>query len=393
MFRLVLPVVMLGLVPLAGAQDEKADAQDKKVESQDKKPEVQEKTSELPESGPDLLRPRLKMATTLGDIVLQLDAEKAPITVKNFLHYSEAEYYNGTTFHRIVHKGPESAIDVIQGGGFTAEMDEKKEGLRPAIRNEWQNGLKNERGTISMARSAAPNSATSQFFINTADNESLDMPRGGAAYAVFGKVVEGMDVVDKIRNTELITHPKLARAGKVVPAEPITIESVTLLGGPEYAEVYQAIRKSFREQEQARKAGTDRKGSEKAELAKEFQALLLNRVDKDGNELQTTESGLMYVVLKPGDGPSPKPSDVIVAHYTGWLLDGTKFDSSRDRGEPLTCRLERLIKGWIEGVGMMKVGGKRRLIIPPELGYGERGSGRVPPKATLVFDMELLEIK
>ena len=92
MFRLVLPVVVLGLVPLAGAQDEKADAQDKKVESQDRKPEVQEKTSELPESGPDLLRPRLKMATTLGDIVLELDAEKAPITVKNFLHYSEAEY-------------------------------------------------------------------------------------------------------------------------------------------------------------------------------------------------------------------------------------------------------------------------------------------------------------
>jgi peptidyl-prolyl cis-trans isomerase A (cyclophilin A) len=312
--------------------------------------------------------------------------------VKNFLHYSEAGYYNGTVFHRIVHKGAESAIDVIQGGGFTTEMDEKKEGLRPPIRNEWKNGLKNERGTISMARSAAPNSATSQFFINTADNKSLDVPRGGAAYAVFGKVVEGMDVVDKIRNTELITHPKLPM-GKVVPAEPITIESVTLADGLEYPVVYQAIRKSFKEQEEARKAATAQKEEEKAALAKEFQELLLNRVDQHGNKLQTTESGLMYVVLEAGEGPSPKPSDVVVAHYTGWLLDGTKFDSSHDRDRPLTYRLDRLIKGWIEGVGMMKVGGRRRLIIPPELGYGDRGSGRVPPKATLVFDMELLEIK
>jgi peptidyl-prolyl cis-trans isomerase A (cyclophilin A) len=392
MFRLILSVVVFGLIPLAGAQEEQVDAPDKKGEAQAQQPAAQEETSEAGEASGALLHPRVKMTTTLGDIVLELNAEKAPITVKNFLLYIEKEYYNGTIFHRIVHQGPNSAIDVIQGGGYTTEMDEKKEGLRPPIRNEWQNGLKNERGTISMARSAAPNSATSQFFINTADNASLDMPRGGAAYAVFGKVVEGMDVVDKIRNTELTEQPKLPM-GKVVPVEPIEIKSATLLGGLEYEAVYRAIKKAFVAQEEARKGAGAQTEEEKAALAREFQELLTKRVDKDGNKLQTTESGLMYVVLKAGDGPSPKPTDVITAHYTGWLLDGTKFDSSHDRNRPLTYRLDKLIKGWIEGVGMMKAGGKRRLIIPPQLGYGERGSGPVPPNATLVFDMELLEVK
>jgi peptidyl-prolyl cis-trans isomerase A (cyclophilin A) len=432
MFRVVLLVGALGLVPLAGAQDEKKEAQDTKVEAQEQKPEAPEKAPEAQQWDEKLLHPRVKIATTLGDIVLELDAEKAPISVKNFLEYAQADFYAGTIFHRVI------STFMIQGGGYTVEMDEKQEGLRPGIRNEWTNGLKNVRGTIAMARKGwrpgmppedkkrLVNSATSQFYINVVDNPQLDKPQvDGAAYCVFGKVVDGMDVVDKIKDVEVIEHPKYQAGRAVTPKDPVVINSVTLMDGLDYEEVYREIRGFYRarekeerpaaireaaerarDQQAARETGEKpvvreigqkppvQDAEEKAKLAKEFQELLLKRADQHGNKLQTTESGLMYVVLEPGDGPSPKPSDVIVANYTGWLLDGTKFDSSYDRGRPLTKRLDELIKGWIEGVGMMPVGAKWRLIIPPELAYGDAGRRpTIPPKATLVFDMELLEIK
>ncbi|MCO6437371.1 MAG: peptidylprolyl isomerase [Phycisphaerae bacterium] len=168
--------------------------------------------------------PRVKMQTTLGDIVIELDAEKAPISVENFLKYVKSGYYEGTIFHRVI------PTFMIQGGGFDAEMNPKSSGLMPPIKNEWQNGLKNVRGTIAMARQGGnADSATSQFFINVVDNEFLDKPQpDGAAYAVFGKVVDGMDVVDKIRNTDTRVHPKYP-GGKVVPVEPVVIQKVTLL--------------------------------------------------------------------------------------------------------------------------------------------------------------------
>lgn len=120
-----------------------------------------------------------------------------------------------------------------------------------------------------------------------------------------------------------------------------------------------------------------------------------NNMSDDDNKAVTTPSGLKYEVLKAGDGATPKTGQTVVVHYTGTLEDGTKFDSSRDRGQPFSFKLGvgQVIKGWDEGLSTMKVGDRRKLIIPPELGYGARGAGGViPPNATLIFDVELLKI-
>ncbi len=135
----------------------------------------------------------VRLSTTQGDIRIQLDAQKAPKTVANFLQYVKAGHYNGTVFHRVI---PEF---MIQGGGYTQSLQQKP--TKPPIPLESNNGLLNLRGSIAMARSGNPNSATSQFFINTVDNAFLDAAtsRDGFGYAVFGQVIDGMDVVDKIR--------------------------------------------------------------------------------------------------------------------------------------------------------------------------------------------------
>ncbi len=127
----------------------------------------------------------------------------------------------------------------------------------------------------------------------------------------------------------------------------------------------------------------------------ENNTLIASNTMSDANAV-TTPSGLKYVELKEGTGATPKTGQKVVVHYTGTLEDGTKFDSSRDRGQPFDFKIGvgQVIKGWDEGVGTMKVGGQRQLIIPPELGYGSRGAGGViPPNATLLFDVELLDVK
>lgn len=164
--------------------------------------------------------PRVLMKTTKGDIVIELFADKAPITVKNFLSYVDEKFYDGTIFHRVV-KG-----FVIQGGGLTADFVTKK--TKPPIKNEAANGLKNLRGTIAMARTSEIDSATCQFFINLVDNPFLDHKDNtpeGFGYAVFGRVVSGMDVVDAIGNVPTMTY----RGYQNVPRETITILSITRL--------------------------------------------------------------------------------------------------------------------------------------------------------------------
>jgi len=132
----------------------------------------------------------IRFETTLGNFTVELFEDKAPISAENFLKYVEEGFFDGTVFHRIV------PGFVIQGGGFTEDMSQKKN--RAPIKNEADNGVKNTRGTLSMARTNDINSATSQFFVNLKDNDFLDNSRGNFGYAVFGKVTEGMDVIDKI---------------------------------------------------------------------------------------------------------------------------------------------------------------------------------------------------
>jgi len=156
--------------------------------------------------------PVVVLDTSMGEITIELDAEKAPTTVANFLKYVDAKYYDNLVFHRVM------AGFMIQGGGFDSKLNQKREGLLAPIKNESGNGLTNLRGTIAMARTSNPNSATSQFFINHKDNPRLDQ---GDGYAVFGKVTAGMDVVDKIART-----PTGDQAGmENVPVEPIIIKS------------------------------------------------------------------------------------------------------------------------------------------------------------------------
>jgi len=160
----------------------------------------------------------VKLQTSKGNIVIELNEQAAPVAVKNFLGYVEAGFYDGTIFHRVI------PGFMIQGGGLTKQMIEKK--TRDPIVNEAKNGLSNKRGTISMARSNNPNSATAQFFINHKDNDFLDyIDDNKAGYAVFGKVIEGMEVVDAIALVETTT-----RNGKEdVPVEPIIIISAKVV--------------------------------------------------------------------------------------------------------------------------------------------------------------------
>lgn len=160
----------------------------------------------------------VKLHTNKGVITLQLDAEKAPVTVKNFLEYVDSGFYNGTIFHRVI------ANFMIQGGGFEPGMIQKK--TNAPIKNEAANGLKNDKYTIAMARTSDPQSATAQFFINVKDNEFLDYPgQDGWGYCVFGKVVEGKEVVDAIRNVKT-GNPS---GSQDVPLEDVIITSAEVV--------------------------------------------------------------------------------------------------------------------------------------------------------------------
>jgi cyclophilin family peptidyl-prolyl cis-trans isomerase len=167
---------------------------------------------EAPPEGPVVALDVTQAGETLGTVTIVLQPDEAPLSVANFLEYLRSGHYDGTIFHRVI---PDF---MVQGGGLTPEMEERP--TRPPIRNEARNGLRNSRGTVAMARTSSPNSATDQFFINVRDNHSLDFGIRGAGYAVFGRVIDGMDVVDSF-----VTTPTTRRGEhEHTPMRPVIIQ-------------------------------------------------------------------------------------------------------------------------------------------------------------------------
>ncbi len=333
------------------------------------------------------LQPRARIETSLGSFVVELNAELAPGSVLNFVQYAEDRFYEGTTFHRVIRDY------TILGGSHTADLKEKKTGLRDPIRNEWRNGLKNLRGTLAVHRLGnKPDSGRTAFHINLVDNPFLDRPFDGAAYAVFGRVVEGMDVVDKIATTPLTADPKTPADLRrpVVPVDPVVIRSVRLLDTLD------------REQTKKRADSFDRIVEEIQEKAKTAPAEMIPdriaSIEREHNAKFTTlPSGLMVLDLEVGKGGTPAMYDTVVVHYVGTFADGTVFDDSRKNpdlgGLPWETPMTKLITGWVEALTTMKVGGKRIFVVPPQLAFGDRGRRNIPKNTTLFYEMELIGIK
>lgn len=304
-----------------------------------------------------------KFETSKGNIYCNLEFKKTPMTVANFVGLAEGSiknnakaegtpYYDGLKFHRVIPNF------MIQGG---CPLGNGTSGPGYTFPDEIDASLKHTGpGILSMAN-AGPATNGSQFFITHVKTDWLD-----GKHTVFGNVVEGQEVVNKIVGDDTIKHILVLRKGKE-------------------AEAFDAA-KVF----ETEKAGAASKAEAKAKAAKEAMEKTLNETYGGA---QTTASGLRYITEKEGTGSAPKATDQVTVHYTGYLLDGTKFDSSVDRGQPATFPLNQVIPGWTEGLQLMKEGGKTKLIIPSELGYGANGAGGViPPNAWLVFDVELIKV-
>jgi FKBP-type peptidyl-prolyl cis-trans isomerase len=322
---------------------------------------------------------QVTISTSLGDMVFELDGAAAPVTVGNFLRYAKDKHYDGTIFHRVL------SDFMAQGGGFDTDLKYVK--TRDAIPNEATNGLKNVYGTLAMARLPGPHTATAQFFINCKTNEFLDhrAPNDRQfGYCVFGKIVSGQDVFETLRAVPVERNTQVGNE-VAYPTEQVVIRSVKAAD----AKRADALIAMADEVIEARAA-------EQRERAAAALGDGINLVAEKGNDIsggETLDSGMWVLDVVKGEGASPGPTERVRVHYTGWLTDGTKFDSSRDRGEPIVFGLNQVISGWTEGVGGMQPGGRRFLVIPSQMAYGESGRPPViPSKATLVFDVELLEV-
>ena len=302
------------------------------------------------------------LQTDKGDILLKLEYEIVPITVANFISLAEGtnpyvdeqfkgkRFYDGLKFHRIV------ADFMIQGG------DPRGNGSgNPGYKfdDEFHPELKhNEPGVLSMAN-AGPGTNGSQFFITHVATPWLDNN-----HTVFGKVIEGQDVVDAIAQGDVIESLEILRVG----AE---------------AEAYNAV-EAFRSFEGDREKKIE-------EAKKDAQAEL----DKLAQGFTETESGLRYQIIQKGNGKKAEKGNKVSVHYKGQLSDGTVFDSSYKRNQPIDFQVGvgQVISGWDEGILLLKVGDKARFVIPSNLGYGSQGAGGViPPNATLIFDVELMDV-
>ncbi len=306
-----------------------------------------------------------KFNTSKGEILCSLEFEKAPMTVTNFVGLAEGtkdlgggakakgdKFYDNLTFHRVIPNF------MIQGG---CPLGTGTGGPGYTFPDEIDPSLKHTGpGILSMAN-AGPNTNGSQFFITHVPTPWLD-----GKHTVFGHVVTGQDVVDAIEQNDTLESVEIVRVGK--KAQAFTCDQ-------------QAFDNLLE--------GLEKHREEKARAAMEA---TIKQIEEQYPNAVTTDSGLKYVVVEEGSGDAPKAGAMIKAHYTGKLLDGTKFDSSYDRGTPIEFPVGsgRVIKGWDEAFLSMKQGEKRVLIIPPDLGYGPAGRGPIPPNAYMIFDVELV---
>ena len=305
-----------------------------------------------------------KISTERGDILLRLFYDKTPLTVINFAGLAMGTvgpkkgqpFYDGLTFHRVI-------ADFMIQGGCPLGTGSGTPGY--AFPDEIDATLRHDNaGVLSMAN-AGPNTNGSQFFITHTATPHLD-----GKHTVFGQVVTGQQVVDAIRQGDHIQHIEIIRQG----AE---------------AERFKIDQESFNAALIARKAAA-------AKAQKSQQEAMEKRVKTRWPKAHRTASGLYTALVEEGSGSTPTQGTTIKVHYTGRLLSNDReFDSSRRRGEPIEFPVGTgmVIKGWDEGLAMMKKGEHRILIIPPELGYGTRGAGGglIPPDAWLVFDVELVD--
>jgi peptidyl-prolyl cis-trans isomerase A (cyclophilin A) len=304
------------------------------------------------------------LETSKGNIILELYYEQAPTTVSNFVALAEGNhpvvddqhegkrYYDGLKFHRVIENF------MIQGGDPTGTGSG---GPGYQFDDEFNEELKHDGpGVLSMANSG-PGTNGSQFFITHVETPWLD-----GKHSIFGKVNSGQDVVDKIEQDDIIKTVKVIRIG----------EAAKSFNAPENFENYISEKSE---------ADILRAEAEKESL------------EKLSEGMQETESGLKYKISKEGTGPNAKKDDLLSVHYSLQLVDGSEIDSSFTRGAPIefTCGVGQVIKGWDEAMQLLNKGSKARLIIPSELGYGAVGAGNgvIPPNATLIFDVELVDIK
>jgi peptidylprolyl isomerase len=308
-----------------------------------------------------------KFITSKGDITVKLEFEKTPLTVTNFVGLAEGtkdfndskgrttgRYYDGLKFHRVINNFMVQGGDPLGSGSGGPGYD---------FPDEFDASLKHDRpGILSMAN-AGPGTNGSQFFITHVPTPWLDNK-----HSVFGHVVSGQDVVNSIKQGDTITRIEIIRVG-------------------DKAESFKANQESFDNL-------LNELDKNKAANEKETQEKEMATIKARWPKAVATDSGLMYEVVKEGSGDAkPKVGETVSAHYVGMFLNGRLFDSSVDRGEPIRFPVGtgRVIKGWDEALLDMKKGEKRVLIIPPQLAYGSRGRGPIPPNSTLVFEVELLD--
>ena len=303
-----------------------------------------------------------KFLTSKGSITVSLEYIKAPGTVGNFVALAKGElensikkqgepYYDGLKFHRVI-------PDFMIQGGCPQGTGSGNPGYQ--FEDEFHPDLKhNAAGILSMAN-AGPGTNGSQFFITHIPTPWLD-----GKHSVFGKTIDGQSVVDSI-------------------AQGDTLEKIEIIAKGDNAMAFDAI-EAFRSFERAR---DKRLAEEKAAIEAELESL--------GAGFEKTSSGLRYKILKKGDGEKAQKNKTVSVHYKGQLSDGTVFDSSYKRNQPIEFSLGmgQVIRGWDEGVALLKVGDKARFVIPSNLAYGSRGAGRViPPNTNLIFDVELMSVK